>query len=236
MFSVTSETAASLSFQAPPPRSAKPDPSQGNDRFQALIDSTAAADTADDRANAAAQQQPVSQRRADDAPATADTKRSRDAGPADQAGRNNSEDRDATSRQSSDCADSQRQHRRGSAVRRRNQATLKADTAKPIEKKSTDPKVTSDTASAPDFSSAPDSSSCCCGLSQRDAASVTTPNPIAAAIAVAIRRDGYARRRLRPAMPPRRSRLPRRQSLPARQRQPHRLHHQRRAIQMHWPL
>ncbi len=87
MFSVTSEAAASLSFQAPPPRSAKPDPSQGNDRFQTLIDSTVPADTANDRANSTAQQRPVSQRRADDAPATADTKRSRDAGPADQAGR-----------------------------------------------------------------------------------------------------------------------------------------------------
>jgi hypothetical protein len=96
VFSVTSEAAASLSFQAPPPRSAKPDPSQGNDRFQALIDSSAPADTANDRANATAQQQPVSQRRPDDAPATADTKRSRDTAPDDQAARNNSDDRDTT--------------------------------------------------------------------------------------------------------------------------------------------
>ena len=41
MFSVTSEAAASLSFQAPPPRSAKPDPSKGTDSFQALIDGSA---------------------------------------------------------------------------------------------------------------------------------------------------------------------------------------------------
>src|SRR6266436_5451321 len=185
VFSVTSEAAASLSFQAPPPRSAKPDPSQGNDRFQTLIDSTVPADTANDRANSTAQQRPVSQRRADDAPATADTKRPRDAGPADQAGRNNSEDRDATSRQSSE-ADS---NANTDPIQRSDGGpnTLKADTARPIEKKSTDPKVTSDTASAADFSSAPDSSPVAADSGQRDAAaSVTTPNPIAVAIAVTI--------------------------------------------------
>ncbi len=185
MFSVTSEAAASLSFQAPPPRSAKPDPSRGNDRFQTLIDSTVPADTANDRANSTAQQRPVSQRRADDAPATADTKRSRDAGPADQAGRNNSKDRDATSRQSSE-ADS---NANTDPIQRSDGGpnTLKADTARPIEKKSTDPKVTSDTASAADFSSAPDSSPVAADSGQRDAAaSVTTPNPIAVAIAVTI--------------------------------------------------
>src|SRR5881397_3120257 len=103
VFSVRSEAAASLSFQAAPPRSVKPDPSQGNDRFQALIDSSAPADAGNDRANATAQPQSASHRRADDAPATADTKRSRNAGPADQAARNNSDDRDATARQRSDA-------------------------------------------------------------------------------------------------------------------------------------
>src|SRR6266566_7360490 len=95
VFSVTSEAAASLSFQGALSRSAKADPSQGNDRFQALIDSSAPADTGNDRPNATAQPQSASHRRADDAPATADTKRSRNAAPADQAAGNNSDDRDA---------------------------------------------------------------------------------------------------------------------------------------------
>ena len=103
MFSVTSEVAANLSFQAPPPRSAKPDPSQGNDGFQALIESSAPSDTGSNRANAMAQQQPALQRRADDPPATADTRRSRDAAPVDQAGRNNSDDRYVTARHRSEA-------------------------------------------------------------------------------------------------------------------------------------
>src|SRR5438105_3039438 len=155
VFSVTSEAATSLSFQAAPPRSAKADPSQGNDRFQALIDSSAPADTGNDRANAMAPQQSASQHRADGASATADTKRSRDAGPADQAAGNNSDDRDATARQRSDADTNANTDAVQLSGARPN--TLKADTAKPIEKKSTDSKVTSETASAPDFSSAPDS-------------------------------------------------------------------------------
>jgi flagellar hook-length control protein FliK len=183
VFSVTPEAAASLSFQAPPPRSAKPDPSQGNDRFQALIDSSAAADTDDDRASATAQPPPASQRRADDAPATADTKRSRNHGPADHAGGKTSDDRDATARQRSEADTNANtdavQH---SAAR---PDTLKAGIEKPIEKKSTDPKAPSETASAFDFSSAPDSSTAA-DLSQQSAASVTTPHPVAVAIAVTI--------------------------------------------------
>src|SRR5258706_1466337 len=101
VFSVTPEAAASWFFQPPPPRSAKPDPLQGNDRFQALIDSSAPSDTGNDRASTTAQQ-PASPRRADDTPAAADGKRSRGAGPADQAAANNSEDRDATARRSSE--------------------------------------------------------------------------------------------------------------------------------------
>src|SRR5258708_14154381 len=95
VFSVTPEAAASLSFQAPPPRSARPDPLQGNDRFQALIDSSAPSDTGNDRASTTAQQ-PASPRRADDTRAAADSKRSRDAAPANQSPANNSQDRDAT--------------------------------------------------------------------------------------------------------------------------------------------
>jgi flagellar hook-length control protein FliK len=186
VFSVTSEAAASLPFQAAPPRSAKPDPSQGNDSFQALIDGSAPADTGNDRANAMAQQQSASHRRADDAPAAADTKRSRDAGSADQAARNNSGDRDATARQRSDGdADTEANT---DAVQQSDAKpnTLKAGTAKPIERKSTDLKVPSETAFAPDFSSAPDSSTVAAASAQQDATSVTTPNPVAVAIAVTI--------------------------------------------------
>src|SRR5207302_3221967 len=171
VFSVTSEAAASLSFQAAPPRSAKADPSQGNDRFQALIDSSAPADTGNDRANAMAPQQ--SQHRADGASATADTKRSRDAGPADQAAGNNSDDRDATARQRSDADADTNANTDAVQLSGARPNTLKADTAKPIEKKSTDSKVTSETASAPDFSSAPDSLTVAAS-SQQDATSVTT--------------------------------------------------------------
>src|SRR5258708_40223229 len=91
VFSVTSEVAASLPFQAPPPRSAKPDPSQGNDGFEALIESSAPSDTGSNRANAMAQQQPALQRRADDPPATAATRRSRAAVPHDHASGTNSD-------------------------------------------------------------------------------------------------------------------------------------------------
>src|SRR5256885_13702131 len=151
VFSVTSEAAASLSFQAAPQRSARADPPRGNDRFQALIDSSAPADTGNDRANAMAPQQSASQHRADGASATADTKRSRDAGPADQAAGNNSDDRDATARQRSDAdadtnADTESAQQSGTKAN-----TLKAGTAKPIEKKSTDLRVPSETASAPDL-------------------------------------------------------------------------------------
>ena len=79
MFSVTSEAAASVSFQTAPPKPARPDPSQRNDNFGALVDSNAPPDTGNDRAASAAQQQSASPRRADDAAANADNARSRDA-------------------------------------------------------------------------------------------------------------------------------------------------------------
>jgi hypothetical protein len=183
VFSVTSEAAASLSFQAPPPRSAKPDPSQGTDSFQALIDGSAPSDTGNDWANATAQQQSASQRRGDDARATADTKRSRDAGPADQAAGNNSDDRDATARQRPDAETNANTDAVQQSGAKPN--TLKVGTAKPIDKKPADLKANSETASAPDFSSAPDSSTVAASA-QQDATSVTTPNPVAVAIAVTI--------------------------------------------------
>ena len=185
MFSVTPEAAASLSFRAPPSRSAKPDPSQGNDGFQALIDSSAPSDTAHDRASATAQQQPASPRRADDMPAAADSKRSRSAGPADQAVGNNADDRNATARQSSEPDADSNANTDAVQPSGAKPNILKAGTEKPIEKKSTDPQAISETASAPGLSPALDSSAL--GASaQQDATLVTTPNPVAVAIAVTI--------------------------------------------------
>ena len=185
MFSVTPEAAASLSFRAPPSRSAKPDPSQGNDGFQALIDSSAPSDTGHDRASATAQQQPASPRRADDMPAAADSKRSRSAGPADQAVGNNADDRNATARQSSEPDADSNANTDAVQPSGAKPNILKAGTEKPIEKKSTDPQAISETASAPGLSPALDSSAL--GASaQQDATLVTTPNPVAVAIAVTI--------------------------------------------------
>ena len=185
MFSVTPEAAASLSFRAPPSRSARPDPSQGNDGFQALIDSSAPSDTAHDRASATAQQQPASPRRADDMPAAADSKRSRSAGPADQAVGNNADDRNATARQSSEPDADSNANTDAVQPSGAKPNILKAGTEKPIEKKSTDPQAISETASAPGLSPALDSSAL--GASaQQDATLVTTPNPVAVAIAVTI--------------------------------------------------
>src|ERR1700676_2482437 len=77
VFSVTSELAASVSFQAAPPKPARNDPAQSNDSFGALVDSnTAAADTAS--APAQQQPQPAAPRRADDAAPGADNTPSRD--------------------------------------------------------------------------------------------------------------------------------------------------------------
>jgi len=185
VFSVTPEAAASLSFRAPPSRSARPDPSQGNDGFQALIDSSAPSDTAHDRASATAQQQPASPRRADDMPAAADSKRSRSAGPADQAVGNNADDRNATARQSSEPDADSNANTDAVQPSGAKPNILKAGTEKPIEKKSTDPKVISETASAPDFSPALDSSAVAASV-QQDATPATTPNPVAVAIAVTI--------------------------------------------------
>ena len=71
MYSVTPEAPTNVSFQGPPQRSVRSDQSSGNDRFGALVDSSAAADTGNDRATSTAQQQSASQRRSDDAAATA---------------------------------------------------------------------------------------------------------------------------------------------------------------------
>jgi flagellar hook-length control protein FliK len=99
--SVTSEAVTSVSFQTAPPKPTRSDQSSGNDHFGTLIDSST--DTGNDRAASTAQQPSASQRRSDDASATAaDHARSRDATAADQAAQKNSDDRDATAKQLSD--------------------------------------------------------------------------------------------------------------------------------------
>ena len=102
MFSVTSEAAASVSFQNAPSKSARPDPSQLNDSFGAMVDSSIPADTGNDRVAPAAPQPPASQRRADDTAAGADNTRSREAS-ADRAAQNASDDRNASAQQASDA-------------------------------------------------------------------------------------------------------------------------------------
>src|ERR1700688_155689 len=90
VFSVTSELAASVSFQAAPRKPARNDPSQPNDSFGALVDSnTAAGDTASTSATAQQPQpQPAAPRRADDAAPGADNTPSRDTTSANQPAQN----------------------------------------------------------------------------------------------------------------------------------------------------
>ena len=74
MYSVTSDPATSPSFPVTPPRSAKTDLPQANDSFAALVDSNAASDARNDRA----QDQSAAQRRSDETSSAADVRRSRD--------------------------------------------------------------------------------------------------------------------------------------------------------------
>src|SRR6478735_4618456 len=101
--SVTSEAVTSVSFQTAPPKPARSDQSSGNDHFGTLVDSST--DTGNDRAASTAQQTSASQRRSDDASATAaDHVRSRDATAADQTAHKYSDDRDATAKRLSDTS------------------------------------------------------------------------------------------------------------------------------------
>src|ERR1022692_3538818 len=94
VYSVTPEAPTNLSFQAPPQRSVRSDQSSGNDSFGALVDSSTGTDAGNGRPTSTALQQSASQHRSDDAAPTADNTRSRDTAPADQAARNNSDNRD----------------------------------------------------------------------------------------------------------------------------------------------
>jgi flagellar hook-length control protein FliK len=177
--SVTSEAATSLSFQgAAPQRPARPDQSQANDSFGALVDSSKPVDTGHDRAASNAQQRSASQRRSDGAAASADNTRSRNA-TADRAARNASDDRGANAQQTSDAnaaalantnanADAAQQSKaKSSAV---NGGAAKSAAESP-----------SDNASA--FNPSTDSAA----SAQQDAPfAATPPNPVAVALLVTI--------------------------------------------------
>ena len=68
MVSVTSEVAASVSFQIAPPKAARPDPLQASERFGALVDGGSSSSTSG--VTSVAPQQPAPPRRADDAGAS----------------------------------------------------------------------------------------------------------------------------------------------------------------------
>ena len=162
MFSVTSDPATNAAFQgAPTPKSGRSDPSPGNDSFADLVDNGAATDGNNARAEAHA----ASQRRADDAAATAaDNRRSRDAAAADRAARNDSDDRDATTRRRADDA-ADAPHSRAKP------GSSKAAPAKPTEKRASDRTSTTDSANDP---TAP---------AQQDRPATTTPDPVAVPLA-----------------------------------------------------
>jgi flagellar hook-length control protein FliK len=161
VFNVTSDTAASVSFQAAQPKPARPDPSQLNDSFGALVDSSLPPDTS------AAPAAP--QRRAGDTTASQDNSRPRDT-TADQTAPNASDDHNANAQQASDASAAANAN---TAPAPRSKA--KSDSSKDSSAKATD-KPSSDKVSATD-QAAP---------AQQGTASVTTPNPVAVAIQVTV--------------------------------------------------
>ncbi|WP_249779549.1 flagellar hook-length control protein FliK [Bradyrhizobium sediminis] len=163
---MTTDPTASVSFQAPAPRSARSDQSPGNDSFAALVDSNAPPDAND---NAHADAQSASQRRSDDAAATAaDVRRSRDAAAADRAARNDADDRVANSRRRAGI---------------NTDAASRAD-ARPGTSKG-EPATRSDAEQASDESAANDSAADAAAPAVQDGAVATTPDPVAVPIAAA---------------------------------------------------
>ena len=179
MHSVTSEAATSLSFQgAAQQRPARPDQSQANDSFGALVDSSKPVDTGHDRAASNAQQRSASQRRSDGAAASADNTRSRNA-TADRAARNASDDRGANAQQTSDA--------NAAALANTN---ANADAAQQSKAKSSavNGGAAKSAAESPsDNASASDPSTDSAASAQQDAPSAATPpNPVAVALPVTI--------------------------------------------------
>jgi flagellar hook-length control protein FliK len=107
VFSVTSDAVANVSFQGATSRPARPDRPQGNDSFEALVGNSTPAETDNNRA--ASTEPSASQRRSDDASATADNRASRDATASDRATRDQAasdqaDQHDDGARQSSDAS------------------------------------------------------------------------------------------------------------------------------------
>ena len=179
MHSVTSEAATSLSFQgAAPQRPARPDQSQANDSFGALVDSSKPVDTGHDRAASNAQQRSASQRRSDGAAASADNTRSRNA-TADRAARNASDDRGANAQQTSDANAAALANTNANAdAAQRSKAKSSAVNGGAAKSAAESP---SDNASA--FNPSTDSAA----SAQQDAPfAATPPNPVAVALLVTI--------------------------------------------------
>ena len=179
MHSVTSEAATSLSFQgAAPQRPARPDQSQANDSFGALVDSSVPVDTGPDRAASNAQQRSASQRRSDGAAASADNTRSRNAA-AGRAARNASDDRDANAQQTSDA---------NAAAHANTNANADAAQQSKAKSSAVNGGAAKSAAESPsDNASASDPSTDSAASAQQDAPSAATPpNPVAVALPVTI--------------------------------------------------
>ena len=175
MVSVTSESAASVSFQgAAQQRPARPDQSQANDSFGALVDSSVPVDTGPDRAASNAQQRSASQRRSDGAAASADNTRSRNAA-ADRAARNASDDRDANAQQTFDANANTNANADAAQRSKAKSGAVNGGAAKSAAE------------SPSDNASASDPSTDSAASAQQDAPSAATPpNPVAVALPVTI--------------------------------------------------
>ena len=160
MFNVTSDTAASVSLQAAPPKSARPDPSQLNDSFGAMVDSSLPPNTA-----------AASPQRRDDMTTSQDNSRPRDTS-ADQASQNASDDRNTSVQKASDASVAANADANTAPAPR---SKTKSDSSKDSSAKTTD-KPSSDKASATDQATS----------AQQAAPSATTPNPVAVAIQVTV--------------------------------------------------
>ena len=166
MFSVTSEAASPLPFQAARQKTGRPEASQQNEAFVALVDSSIAADTGSDSANST-QQPSTSQRRAKDA-GSADDRPSRP-DPASRTAKSASDDRDSSARETSDLNASA--DPKATAVER--PPTKSARSKDDTEQSTETPSSGANSATDPD---AP---------AQQGESSLATPNAVAVAISVA---------------------------------------------------
>ncbi|SHL27072.1 Flagellar hook-length control protein FliK [Bradyrhizobium lablabi] len=179
MFSVTSDLAASVSVPTTPPKSVRSDQSRATDSFGALVDSNAAADVSNSSTAPAAQQphaapqQSPSPRPSNDNSAPADNSGSRDKAASDQsAGNNSGNSGGATTGPGSDAG----ANANASQPAATKSGTTKSDTTKSTDKPASGANSTADSSTAPAVVAQP--------------LSITTPNPVAVTIAVAIPTSG----------------------------------------------